>query len=180
MAQGSACGNPTRRDCYAKTSNPPPFTYRDVLPCGYAFKTNRGIDTGIESFAREDTARGKVVIIVGSPLRLDASLPPIFAIGYVTKCNGKNGRFIYVTHSFDKEYEVGDTVVEELWQLAVPRIEPSKRYPHACDLSTYVVCSKTLAPLIVKAESDARKYMSTLRKLAKEKAAAKKAAAEEV
>ena len=85
-----------------------------------------------------------------------------------------------MTHSFDDDYEVGDTVVEELWQLAVPRIEPSKRYPHACDLSTYVVSSKTLAPLITKAKGDARKYMSSLRKLAKEKAAAKKAAAEEV
>ena len=152
----------------------PPFTYHDLRPCGYAFKIERGIDTGIENFAREATARGKVVIIVGSPLRLDSSLPPIFAIGYVTKCRGKNGRFICVTHSFDDNYVVGDEVVEELWQLAVPKLEPSKKYPLAVDLSTYIVCSKTLAPLVTKAKSEAHKYMATLRKAAKERAAAKK------
>ncbi len=149
----------------------PPFKYSDLRPCGYAFKIDRGIDTGIEGFAREAAARGKVVVIVGSPLRLDTSLPPVFAIGYVTKCRGKNARFIYVTHSFDKDYDVGETVVEELWQLAVPLRDSSK-----IDLNTYVVRSKTLTPLIAKAESEARKYMSALRKAAKEKAEAKKVA----
>lgn len=103
------------------SSNTLDFTYDDLQSLGIVEENKRGLDVVLVCNANAVSSRYKTVFIVGSPLRLDNKKPPIYALGYVSKCKGKKMRFVYVTHSFDKQYEIGETYLEYIWLLAVPK-----------------------------------------------------------
>lgn len=122
-----------------------PFPFSAVQPLAGVDDSQHGkLDVSLACNARACAARYKVVLVVGSPIRLDKSDPPIYAIGLVTRCVGRDQRRVLVTRSFCDEYEQGRETTVYLWMLAVPKT------------SYYEVESKDLAPLVAEAEERAK------------------------